>query len=96
MSINVNIFDAGSGTIIGYWNNTVSHTTNISISEMGSPNKITVPRERHVIINVVVKNAMGSALPWNYSMSSKKHNRYTHNLTMINRTTAEIQKRRAG
>ena len=96
----MNILDASSGTNIGYWNDTVSHTTNISISETGSPNKIMVPRERHVIINVVVKNAMGStsASPWNY-MSSKKHNCYTNSLTMINQTTAskwEIQKRHAG
>ena len=83
VNIHVNIFDASSGTKIGYWNDTVPHTANISTSR--SPNKITVPREQHVNINVIVENAMGSAL-WHHSMSSKKHNCYMHSLTVINQT----------
>ena len=85
MNIHVTIFDANSGTKIGYWNETaVSHTANISI--FGSPNKITVPRERHVNINVVIENDMGSDSLQSHSVSSKKHNCHTHSLTVINQT----------
>ena len=85
MNIHVNIFDANSGTNIGYWNETaVSHTANISIS--GSPNKITVHREQHVNINVVIENNMGNTSLQSYNVSSKRHNCYTHSLTVINQT----------